>query len=209
MKMQLQRISLRHQQGVVLFIALIVLVALSLTGIALVRSVDTANLAAGNLSFKKSALLSSDPGIDTALNFLAGQATFNAANPASGLNTDSVGAGYYSTYSTPSFPVAGTIATDIQGRPTNWPGATAGAVQMALDAATGNTVTYIIQRMCNSNLTSGDAADRSSRCLTDPAPVCHSPPCIFSPPPIYYRITTMVQGPHNALSYVQTMVRKP
>jgi Tfp pilus assembly protein PilX len=40
------------QQGVVLLMALIMLVALTLAGIALVRSVDTTNLIAGNLAFK-------------------------------------------------------------------------------------------------------------------------------------------------------------
>ena len=41
------------QSGVVLFIALIVLVAMSLAGVALVRSVDTNLLIAGNLAFKQ------------------------------------------------------------------------------------------------------------------------------------------------------------
>ena len=43
----------RAQQGVILFIALIVLVAMSLAGIALMRSVDTNVLIAGNLAFRQ------------------------------------------------------------------------------------------------------------------------------------------------------------
>ena len=45
------RPSRRKQSGVVLFISLIILVAMSLAGIALIRSVDTSNLIAGNLAF--------------------------------------------------------------------------------------------------------------------------------------------------------------
>jgi Tfp pilus assembly protein PilX len=41
------------QRGVVLLVALIILVALTLAGVALIRSVDTANIIAGNLSFHR------------------------------------------------------------------------------------------------------------------------------------------------------------
>jgi type IV pilus assembly protein PilX len=44
------------ERGVVLLVALIILVALTLAGVALIRSVDTANIIAGNLSFRESAV---------------------------------------------------------------------------------------------------------------------------------------------------------
>jgi len=53
-------------RGAVLFIALIVLVAMSLAGIAIMRSVDTATLIAGNLAFKQGTMHSSDNGIEQA-----------------------------------------------------------------------------------------------------------------------------------------------
>jgi type IV pilus assembly protein PilX len=46
----LARPMLRRERGAILFIALIVLVAMSLAGIALMRSVDTNVLIAGNLA---------------------------------------------------------------------------------------------------------------------------------------------------------------
>lgn len=58
------------QRGVVLLIALIALVALTLAGIALVRSVDTGNVIAGNLAFKQAALQVSDTGTEAALTAL-------------------------------------------------------------------------------------------------------------------------------------------
>src|SRR6185295_17298658 len=58
------------QRGVVLFIALIVLVAMTLAGIAMMRSVDTNNLIAGNLAFKNAASSAGDAAIEVARNWV-------------------------------------------------------------------------------------------------------------------------------------------
>ena len=59
----LNRMSLASRQGgVVLMIALIILVALTLGGIALVRSVDTTNLISGNLAFQQAATRAGEAG---------------------------------------------------------------------------------------------------------------------------------------------------
>jgi len=63
----LSTLSPQKQRGVVLFIALIVMVAMSLAAIAMFRSVDTANLVAGNQAFKQSALNSTDIGVAAAM----------------------------------------------------------------------------------------------------------------------------------------------
>src|SRR4051812_32753519 len=60
----------RRQDGVVLFIALIVLVAMTLAGIAMIRSVDTALGIAGNMAFKQATLQGTDRGIKTAADWL-------------------------------------------------------------------------------------------------------------------------------------------
>ena len=60
----------RDQRGVVLFIALIVLVAMSLAGIAIMRSVDTGNLISGNVAFKQGTLSAADRGVDDAFKYL-------------------------------------------------------------------------------------------------------------------------------------------
>jgi len=59
-----------RQRGVVLIIALIVLVAMTLAGIALVRSVDTSNIIAGNMAFQQSATHLGDVGAETAIAWL-------------------------------------------------------------------------------------------------------------------------------------------
>ena len=53
-----------------LFIALLVMVALSLAGIALIRSADTATIVAGNLAFKQAAAAAVDRSIEQAVQAL-------------------------------------------------------------------------------------------------------------------------------------------
>src|SRR6266700_2071527 len=56
----------RRQRGVVLFIALIVMVAMSLAAIALIRSVDTTNAIVGNLAFRMASILPANASIEQA-----------------------------------------------------------------------------------------------------------------------------------------------
>ena len=51
---------LRRQQGVVLYVALIVMIAMMLAGVAMLRSVGTGVGVAGNLAFKQNATLAGD-----------------------------------------------------------------------------------------------------------------------------------------------------
>ena len=59
--------SLARQRGISLMMSMIVLVALTLAGIALMRSVDTTTIIAGNLAFQQAATNSGDTGIETAI----------------------------------------------------------------------------------------------------------------------------------------------
>jgi len=102
--------STRHpaagpQRGVVLFVALIALVVMSLAAVALIRSVDTATIIAGNLAFRQSATTSSDRGFnDPASGAMAWLTTTDNSNSTKDPTTDAThsfnitntGAGYYS-----------------------------------------------------------------------------------------------------------------
>src|SRR5512139_2457152 len=82
-----ERAARRAQGGLVLFIALIVLVAMSLAGVALMRSVDTGVVVAGNMAFKQAAIMVADRGTQEATKWLAdnsGGATLQSTNPARG-----------------------------------------------------------------------------------------------------------------------------
>ena len=59
-----------RQRGVVVLVAIIVLVVMLLAGIALVRSIDTTNVIAGNLAFQQSATHSADTGVEAAIAWL-------------------------------------------------------------------------------------------------------------------------------------------
>ncbi|MGH8633256.1 MAG: pilus assembly PilX family protein [Burkholderiales bacterium] len=185
-------------RGAVLFIALIVLVAMTLAGIAIMRSVDTATLIAGNLAFKQGTVQSSDNGIEQAYQWLL------ANRPA--LSLDNAAQGYNSGYGTPVWTNAATWAS---------------AVTVGTDAA-GNTIAYQIHRMCNcaNTLYNGIcAAGQSNQCALDnptgtgapPPPAAGDSFTVGAPgflqdPRVYYRITVRTQGPRNTVSYVQSMV---
>src|SRR3954469_13437461 len=96
-----------RERGVVLFIALIVLVALMLASVSLVRSVDTANIIAGNLAFKQASVQAADFGIETEA------AALPTIITTTGVNTDVTPTG-----GSPNYWYYGTRrATDANGAP--------------------------------------------------------------------------------------------
>ena len=58
------RIGARRQRGVVLLIALIVLVAMTLAGIGMMRSIDSGTLVSGNIGFREAAVATADTGVE-------------------------------------------------------------------------------------------------------------------------------------------------
>jgi type IV pilus assembly protein PilX len=196
------------QQGVILPITLIVLVAMTLAGIALLRSVDTSAVIAGNLAFKQSATASGDAGVEAAIAWLIQTA------PSGSLDQDVPGSGYYATRQDALDLTgnkrdpegAGTAEDDL-----NWDGA--GVVKLGGDAA-GNEVAYVIHRMCDS---AGPLDART--CSTQQtfrkgqdegaqgAMEGYRPQKFDSAATrAFYRITARVSGPRNTTSYVQAVV---
>jgi Tfp pilus assembly protein PilX len=196
--MQRSGFKANRQRGTVLFIALIVLVAMSLAGIAIMRSVDTATLIAGNLAFKQSTIQASDNGVEQAYQWLL-------ANRAVLANTN-LGTGYYSAR---------------PGADPNWndPLTWASAVTLGADAA-GNTTYYLIHRLCdcpdtpyNGTCATGNAQQcaLTSASSTPPPPAegdsfAVGAPGYLQDPKVYYRITVRTQGPRNTTSYIQAMM---
>ncbi len=186
--------ALARQQGVVLLVALIILVALTLAGVALLRSVDTANLVAGNMSFHESATQAGERSTEAAVSTWLGPKT-TAKSP--DLFSNSAVNGYLAMRQDPAagqswdaFWTATLAASSVTG---------------ATDAA-GNTVSYVIQRLCDAA-----GAPFTINCSKPPttntggsfsaggiAPITSSQ--------VYYRITTRIAGPRNTVSYTQTIV---
>ncbi len=187
--------SRRNNRGAVLLIALIVLVAMTLGGIAIMRSVDTTTLIAGNLAFKQRTLHAADAGVAQALNWLLLHK--------STLHNDSTADGYYSSQ-TFDWTASGAWAN--------------GYGEISQDAA-GNTVMYKIHRMCTlAGVTyNGSASGVPNECAFDRPPVTSvaaplegdsiTGNVVFPPSSsLYYRITVRSIGPRNSESYTQSMV---
>jgi type IV pilus assembly protein PilX len=202
---------MRTQKGVILFIALIVLVALALAGLALVRSVDTGVIVAGNLAFKQSATNAADLGVEAARTWL----TTNSAV----LDSDSLIAGtsaYYANWQA-NIDLTGEdpARTDF-----DWTGT---GLQVTADDGAGNRVRYVVHRLCAASnvspasttcvkvsssssgggaATGGEYGGRRGYELGGAAGGTFS----LTSSAVYYRITVRVDGPRNTISYVQALV---
>lgn len=184
----------RSQHGVVLFVALIVLVAMTMVGLAVIRSSGGATLMAGNLTFRQSATVAGDLGIEAARTWLAAQGPLT-------LETNDTASGYYATWDKTFNPVTLPLA--------GWHDPA-----LATDAA-GNKVRFVIHRMCA--LAGGitpPAAPPNQECVTlaDPGKtgskggVVYGEKALTGTSQPYYRITARIDGPKNTVSFVQAMM---
>jgi Tfp pilus assembly protein PilX len=204
--MSRHRASARRQGGVILFIALIVLVAMSLTGIALMRSVDANVLVAGNLAFRQGATMAGDWGVEQArawLNTNAAGTTLQNDQPAV-----TGGTGYWANWQTGA-DLYGATATTTDDY--NWNNATV----VGTDAG-GNEVRYVIHRMCSTagalSAAGVDCVKASTGAGSTPAStgtkgaVAYGAAALPGVSSTYYRVTVKIAGPRNTLSYVQAVV---
>ena len=195
----------RRERGVVLLIALIVLVAMTLAGIGMMRSIDTGTMVAGNIGFRQAAVATGDSGIESARTWL--MANLNS------LDTDQSAMGYYSTRQD---------ALDITGNKTeggldgvDWGGSDPAQPVKAFPLGTGdtsgNTVFYLIHRLCSlpgsingpgqSCATVAVSGTGSSQDAPD-----YSSYALAVKNQVYFRVTTRVNGPKNTVSYVQAVL---
>lgn len=177
----------RKQHGVVLFIALIVLVAMSLAGVALWRSIGTGIMIAGNVAMQRGAVTSSDAGIEAGRQWLIDNSGV--------LNNTQQG---YVSFWDERFDAA----------VFDWANS---STTVGTDAA-GFTTQYVIHRLCSKANTGTN--DPAQQCLTitetgtntsrGSASYGQSPLSgqIF----VYYRITSRAVGPRNTVSYTQTIM---
>lgn len=178
----------RRQGGYILMLVLVALVAMMVSGIALVRSMDTGQLMAGNLANRNATLHSADLGVQQAVTWIQAQAQTGA------LNADAPANGYYAegaeqAWTSPTFWTTCTICTST-------------------DAA-NNTVSYVISRMCN---VPGDPNAVGTFCSTLSGTTTtgnsYSSDAInFSGTPVhFYRITVQVRDSRNTTTLSQAFV---
>jgi len=196
----MRRALRRGQEGVVLFIALIVLVAMSLAGVALLRGVDTGTIIAGNLAFRQTSTHIGDLGVEAARGWLLGQALPD-------LFIDRISDAYYATWQ---------ANLDLLG---NDPGKTDYDWNLSnpipsgspFEPPAGYGVRYVIHRLCEN---SGDPTGTSANCVKvgggagtaasgTKGAAAYGTYAISVPTAAMYRITVRVTGPRNTQSYVQ------
>ena len=221
-----------RQRGVALFFSLICLAAIMMAAVILVRSVDTSTLIAGNLAFQQSATRSGDGGTEQAILdlFAIQSCCLNAAknvllDPSHSFNQDTptdpgTGKVYQNYYASldPSICLTGTCTGTPPANPTNrvayvnfdW----TTAATLPADA-TGNTVQYVIQRMCRTSgvsastadcLYSGATLDNNGQNIPLPQDVCNGPGCPAAGQTPEIRVTSKITGPKNTVSYVQAII---
>jgi type IV pilus assembly protein PilX len=186
------------QKGLVLFLALIALVAMSLAAAALVRSVDSGVLAAGNLAFKQSAIMSAETGIARAYTYINGKGEAALQNP---VPAD----GYFATFDG---------GLDLKAAAT-W----ANSALVPADAydLTGNEARYILQRMCRTNgkpdqdiclVGTGNAAANSKGGKSEGGGSGGGgyDAATGNSDAVAYRLTVRVAGPKNTVSYLQAFI---
>ncbi|MQM30523.1 MAG: hypothetical protein CRU78_08280 [Candidatus Accumulibacter phosphatis] len=194
-----------RQGGVVLLVALIILVALTLAGVALMRSVDTANLVAGNLSFHQSAIHAGERSTEVAItnwlqphNVLGDTSLHQDSNPVAVAPGIADANGYVALRQDPAIG---------QSWDAFWIATLAAQALTSAPDAAGNTVSYVVHRLCEQR-----GAPHVANCAKQPASISSggsfgaggvSP---LTSNQVYYRITTRIAGPRNTVAYIQTIV---
>ena len=183
-----------RQEGIVLLVALIMLVAMSLAGVALMRSVETAVIVAGNFAFKESGIQVADRGVQEAARWLTVNSTGNT------LYNNNPSSGYFS-----ALPDTDPDYFDLA----NW-GSTV-LMNGGTPDASGNIVRYVIHRMCNMPDTPYNDPNQScgqqlSNLTTSGGSKRRDATRFQGPPILYYRVTTRVDGPRNTVTVIQTSI---
>lgn len=184
------------QRGYMLVLVLVALVAMMVSGIALVRSIDTNQLVAGNLASRNSTIHSADLAVQEAVNWIQANATNGV------LNGDVPASGYYAEEQEPNWthPATWAVCTTSSG----------GTPCYNSNDGAGNQVSWLIHRMCT-NAGSPNAAGQFCSAMNAGASAnggSYSSDAInfAGAPKNFYRISIQVVGPRNTTTLSQAFV---
>lgn len=194
----------KQQAGVALVVTLVMLVLMTLGAIAMVRSMDTTTLIAGNLAFRQNATYAADVGVENALAWLT---TANIDTLTCGASSSAVATcpdGYKSNGGNPQDAPSGTQTWDQF-----WIANITNPVTLTPDSG-GNVVSWFIHRLCTGT---GGITAVGSNCVETPSVASAGGYAkragatkFQSSSQVYYRVTVRVAGKKNTLSYVQAIV---
>lgn len=176
----------RAQQGVTLLVALVVLLVMTITGLALVRTSTLGAGVSGSLALKQAATSGADLGLETGLAKLEAL----AATGTSALDANNASFGYYAS-----------VDAKVSASSLDWAHA---AVATTSDPL-GNEVRYLIHRLCTKVGTLNAAGQscvmpQGEGCSGSSESIGSVSSCTQRP---MYRITAKVSGPRDTESYVQ------
>lgn len=196
-----------HQQrGVVLLISLIMLVAMTLVGVSMLRSVGFGAGIAGNLAFKQNATSVADLGTEIARNWVLLKGTSSPND----LLAASAADGYYANWVDGFNPLTHDWANSKKLK-----NADAGFISATTAKDdTGNEIRYVLHRLCKLDGAVSPADNPGQICAnyTDYSALSskggtgygQKTPLLAEQP--YYRVTVRVSGPRNTQSYVQVVM---
>lgn len=207
--------NISRQRGASLFFAIVALVLMTTAGLALMRSVDTGNIIAGNMAFRESTVSATDTGVENAvtyLNSIAAPATFASdANLPGGCTVGTATVPGNCLYAARVQP------EDEDGLPLiDWSHS-----NIPVTTINGNDVQYVIERLCNPDTTVPVVLTQAPK-NEDAKSVCGTEVTVdggSSKAPsggggvskvveIMYLVTVRVKGPRNTISTVQTILAR-
>lgn len=202
------------QKGVVLLITLISLVAMTLAAIALMRSVDTSNLVAGNLAFRQAATHFADSGTEQAIAYL-----FSSVPDKKCSNTGGVPAcpaGYRSSNQATLEPPTAASWDAYWVSMKAIPGVVALTNPPSGYCINSGDCGFVIEAWCTADgmancsvataTSSTFNAQEGQNIGSTDRPLTSSTSTLVDN---YYRITTKVQGPRNSVAYIQVFITAP
>ena len=199
-----------RERGVVMFIALLVMVALSLAGIALIRSADTATVVSGNLAFKQAAIYAVDRSVEQAIKALFDPVTSGVPAPViADRNIDRPDQNYFACVQAAgggclppnaAIPEVPTVLTTKALAETLTP--------LIPEDGANNKSYYVIERMC---ATAGQPLSDTCNLSRDGTGGADAGTQHYEglgrPGDAYYRVTVRVDGPRNTVAYAQAILQ--
>jgi type IV pilus assembly protein PilX len=197
---RLQLASAARQQGVVLIFSLIVLLILAIGAVALLRSVNSSLLSAGNLAFHRDLVNQAEQAVSTVMTEFK-----TNAPPLGGATTADLPAANY---------VSTALPTNAQGVPlvllgNNTVFNTVASAANDIPGATPDVnIRYVIDRLCtNTGIASSPNCVQSTGNPTGGSGDKNT--AVAPPSATVYRVSVRVDGPRGTQAFLQTTFTKP
>ena len=168
-----------RQRGVVLFIALIVLVAMSLAGVSMMRAVDAGNKIAGNLAMRQSAANAAEFAFEQAMQQVSQMAGLGLAS------SDNPSYGYSASYQ------------DQQYYERDWNT----AWDLGTEPTTGNSVAVFIDRMC-----ANENCQQMGSFTSAIDGVSHNSSSVIQVTREHFRILARVTSPQGMITFIEEKI---